>query len=100
MADNQTAEVPQNAQLSREVSTLARKVKGTDRVSSRYSIKDFKPYLDAIQRVVCLALAVWVIFHYNNLWEFIAILAVSRIDPRGAKDILVRVLKGVVSECK
>ena len=94
MADNQGTRSSQGSQQIQKMS----EAKGAIKISSHYSPKDLKPYLDAIQRVVCLLLAVWVMIHYNNLWEFIAILAVSQIDPRGAKDILVRVLKGFVSE--
>lgn len=97
MAHNLTTKVSQS---SRQVQEVGQKTKGTDGTSSRYSLKDLKPALDAVQRVVCLGLAVWVILHYNNIWEFVVLLAIGQIDPRGAKDILVRVLKGLISEGK
>lgn len=100
MADDQATEVSQNSQLAQEVSTLVREAKGTIRASSWFSTKDLKLYLDALQRLVCLGLAVWVMLHNNNIWEFIAILAISQVDRPGAKDILVRVLKGFISEGK
>jgi hypothetical protein len=100
MADNQTAETTPTSQQIQEVGLLSRGARGTHGTSSRYSLKDLKPVLDAVQRVVCLGLAVWVMLHNNNVWEFIVILATSQIDSRGAKEILVRVLKGLVSEGK
>ena len=100
MADNYTAEASQISQQAQKGGLLSHGARGTHATSSRYSLKDLKPALDAVQRVVCLGLAVWVVLHNNNVWEFIAILAASQIGPRGTKDILVRVLKGLVSEGK
>lgn len=63
--------------------------------------KDFKQVLDGLQRLVCLALASWALLHTstpNNLVYFIIILAAGHVDPRGAKDILVRALRGIISE--
>jgi hypothetical protein len=100
MADNQTTETLQTSQQAQKGGLLSHGARRTHATSSRYSLKDLKAILDVVQRVVCLGLAVWVVFHNNNVWEFITILAASQINPRGAKDILIRVFKGLVSEGK
>jgi hypothetical protein len=100
MPGDQTTEVSRTSQQAQEVSELIHQAKSTNGAFTRCLPKDLKQALDGVQRLVCLLLAVWVMYRYNNLWEFIAILAVSQIDPRGAKDILVRVLKSLVSEGK
>jgi len=100
MANGQPTEVSQTSQQTQEISVPVQEAKGTNGVFTRYLPKDLKQALDGAQRLVCLALAVWAFVHHGNPWEFIAILAISQIDPRGAKDILVRVLKGIVSEGK
>lgn len=98
--DDQTSESLHSSQHVQEVNKHALKIKGTNGTSSQFSLKDLKLVQDAIQRFVCLGLAVWVMLKYNNIWECIILLAISQIDPRGAKDILVRVLKGLISEGK
>ena len=97
MADNQTAQRSQQAQAG---ALPSQRAQGTHATAPRYSFKDLMPALDAVQRVVCLGLAVWVMLHSNNVWEFIVILAASHLDPRSAKDILICVFKGLVSEGK
>jgi hypothetical protein len=100
MADNKTPQVPDSSQRSKEVDLLTHWIRDTNGTSSRYTLKDLKLVLDAVQRVVCLVLAAWIILHNNNVLEFLAILSVSQLDPRRAKDIFLRVLKGLVSESK
>ena len=100
MANNHTTDASQTSQRVQKGGLHYHGTRDTYATSSRYFLKDLKPALDAVQRVVCLGLAVWVVLRNNNIWEFIAVLAASQIDPRRAKDILIRVLKGLVLEGK
>ena len=100
MADNHTADASQTSQQAQKGGLHSHEARGRHATSSRNSLKDLKLALDVVQRVVCLGLAVWVMLRNNNVWEFIAILAASQIGPQGAKVILVRVLKDLVSEGK
>lgn len=58
--------------------------------------KDYKQALDATQRLVCIGLAVWAFVH-GNIWESIAILAAGQTDHRRAKELLVKVLKSMMT---
>ncbi len=66
----------------------------------RWLPKDYKQALDALQRLACLALAIWTFTQTRNLLEFTGIMTVGYIGPGGAKEMLVRVLKSVLTEGK
>lgn len=66
----------------------------------RWLPKDYKQALDAIQRLVCIGLAVWALIHMGNVSVSICYFAIGLLDARGAKEVLVRVLKSLVSNSK
>lgn len=67
---------------------------------ARWLPKDYKQALDTVQRLVCIGLAVWVLIYMGNVLVSICYLAIGLIDARGAKEVLVRVLKSVVSDSR
>lgn len=66
----------------------------------RWLPKDYKQALDALQRLTCLTLAIWAFTQTRNLLEFTGIMTVGYIGPGGAKEMLIRVLKSVLTEGK
>jgi hypothetical protein len=54
--------------------------------------------LDSVQRVVCLAGAIWYLIAVREWVGFVVILAAGHMDATKAKQVLVKALKGIVGE--
>jgi len=84
-------------QVKRLVRSNSRQHKSVEEASIRYS-PTFLLVLFGIQRVACVAVAVWDYFHTRDLTRFTMLLLASQIDLSKAKDLLTKVITEVLTK--